>query len=88
MLAEQKGDLELRADAIRAGDEDGLFVLARIQRKQAAEAAEVAEDFRAICRAHAVLDELDGSIARIDVDARVLIGHFFCHSVLGFLQSK
>ena len=74
MLVQHKGEAQLRADAIRARDEHRLLIFAAIQGKEAAEAAEVAEDLRTIGRAHAVLDEFDGVVARIDVDAGILIG--------------
>ena len=84
VLVEHEGQAQLRADAVGAGDEHRLLVLAGIQRKETAEAAEVAEDLRTIRRLDAVLDEFDGVVASIDVDAGILIGKLFCHfAILG-----
>ena len=42
--AEFEGDLELGADAVGAGDQDGLLGICRVEREEAAEAADFAED--------------------------------------------
>ena len=44
MLVEHEGQAQFRADAVRAGDKDRFLILAGIQCKEAAEAAEVAEN--------------------------------------------
>ena len=80
VLVEHEGKPQLRAHAVRARNEHRLLVLRCLQRKEAAEAAEVAEHFGAVRRTHAVLDELDGFIARVDIDARIAIGKFLFHS--------
>ena len=80
MLVEHEGKSQLRAHAVRARNEHRLLVLRRLKREEAAEAAEVAEHFGAVRRTHAVLDELDGFIARVNVDARIAIGKFLFHS--------
>ena len=80
VLVEHEGKAELRAHAVRTRDEHRLLVLGRLQCEEAAEAAEIAEDFGAVRRAHAVLDELDRFISRVDIDARIAIGKFRFHS--------
>ena len=54
MLVQQRGDLELGADAVGAGDQDGVAVVAGeqpavvVEAEQAGEAAEAVEDARRV----------------------------------------
>ena len=70
--ADAAGDLDLGADAVGAGDEDG--VLEPRQAHGAAEPAEAAEDERVLRALQPLLHELDGAVARVDVDAGLLVG--------------
>ena len=87
VLIEKKGKAELRTDAVCTGDEDRFLVLSGVQGKETAKTAEVTEDFRTVCCAHAVLDELYRIIARIDIDAGILIGQLLSHNI-PFLGKK
>ena len=87
MLIEKKGKAELRTDAVCTGDEDRFLVLSDVQGKETAKTAEVTEDFRTVCCAHAVLDELYRIIAGIDIDAGILIGQLLSHNI-PFLGKK
>ena len=70
--AHAAGDLDLGADAVGAGDEHGVLELR--QAHGAAETAEAAEDERVLRALEPLLHELDGAVARLDVDAGLLVG--------------
>src|SRR5690606_18217223 len=65
-------ELELRADAVGARNEDGLAIAFR-HAEQPAEPAQTADDLGAQRALHGGLDSLDERVARVDVDARVLV---------------
>ncbi len=46
VLVHRERDFEFRADAVGAGDENGLAIFFGVESEQAAEAADFAEDFR------------------------------------------
>jgi hypothetical protein len=67
-----EGDLQLGADAVRAAHEHGLVDAAR-HRTQAGEAAHVRQhlgDARGLGEGR---DAIDQRVARVDVDARILV---------------
>ena len=65
----QERDLELRADAVGAGNQDGIGVVRRREPEHAAEGADFRQHARRERGARDVLDAADGVIARFDVDA-------------------
>ncbi len=86
--AELEGDLELGADAVCAGDQDGVGVLCNVESEEAAEAADVAEDLLVECLLREIFDALLGAIPGGDVHASIGIAHrlscggWFCGSAL------
>ena len=60
----------------------GSSVALPVEREQPAEAADVADDLGPERRAHVLLDQLDGLLARRDVDARVGVGEPFVVGVV------
>ena len=76
MFADQLGDFELGANAVGAGNKDGVFhVLHGGGGKQAAEASDIADHLGAIRRMHRVFDGVYGSSALFDIDAGIGISH-------------
>ena len=73
VLAEEEGYFELRAHAVRAGDEDGLLHAGEVGQEQAAEAAEAAQDAGALRALHVLFHKLHGPVARGDVHSRGLV---------------
>ena len=69
--ADTAGDLDLGAHAVGAGHQYG--VLEARQAHGAAEPAEAAEDERVLRALQPLLHELDGEVARLDVDAGLLV---------------
>ena len=69
--ADAAGDLDLGAHAVGAGHEHG--VLEARQAHGAAEPAEAAEDERVLRALQPLLHELDGAVARLDVDPGLLV---------------
>ena len=67
-------DLDLGADAVIGGDQDGIDEAGRFQIEQAAKPADFRIGARAARRANERLDPLDHGIARVDVDAGFGIG--------------
>ena len=82
VFVEQEGDFEFGADAVRAADEDGLAIFQSVEGEKSAEAAEIAEHFFAVSRAHGVSDQSNGLVARIDVDAGVFVSQSFFQIIL------
>ncbi|EIM72195.1 hypothetical protein A33O_20475 [Nitratireductor aquibiodomus RA22] len=80
------GDLELGADAVIGGHEDGVGKACRLEIEQAAEAADLAVGARPARGAHHGLDLVHHPAAGIDIDARIGIGEavftFLSHFVL------
>jgi hypothetical protein len=73
MLAGGNCDLQLGADAVGGGNQDGIAVARGLQVEQGAEAAQ-ARRRAAACRAGGErLDRLDERRPRIDIDAGVAI---------------
>jgi hypothetical protein len=66
-------DLELGADAVGCGDEQGIFISARFQIEERAEAAEPRRGADARGRFRRRLDRLDQRIAGVDVDPGFLV---------------
>ena len=65
------GDVDLGADAVGGGGEQrALVALEGGGVEEAGEAAEAAEDLGALRLLHPLLHQLDGAVARFDVDAR------------------
>jgi hypothetical protein len=84
------GDLQLGADAVVGGDQQGVAVAGRLQVEEAAEAAEAGVRPAAGGRAGQRLDGLDQRVARIDVDAGILVGQRVVARIpacYGFLRS-
>ncbi|MBT9160567.1 MAG: hypothetical protein DDT26_01854 [Dehalococcoidia bacterium] len=67
VFAERRGDLELGAHTIGAGDQNRLF--AALELKESAEEAEVANHFGAESGAGVLLDQLQRPAGSIDVNA-------------------
>ena len=80
VLAHGEGELELGADAIDAGDEDGLLVFFGVEGEEAAEAADLAEDFAAVSGGEQLGEGGFDLVPKIDIHTgfRVcfLTGHF------------
>ena len=72
--AELEGDLELGADAVGGGDEDGVGVFVEVEREEAAEAADFRKDLLVEGLTGEHLDALLGAVAGGDVDAGVGVG--------------
>ena len=68
------GDLELGADAVVGGDQNGVFEAGGLQIEQAAKAAEVGIGARPAGGPHQRLDGFDEAVAGIDVDAGIAVG--------------
>ena len=73
VAAQLLGQLELGADAVGAGDQHRLAVLAG-QVEQGAEPAQAAHHLRAEAAPHQRLDPLHDLVAGVDVHARVAVG--------------
>src|SRR6266853_6128890 len=69
------GDFELGADAIRAGDEHGLFPLFAVEREERAETADAAENAGSESAAGMVADALLGVIRDGDIHSGIGIFH-------------
>ena len=81
MPIQQESKPQFRPDPIRSGNEHGFTIVLRTQGKQTAEAAQIAEHLRTIGCTHAVFDQRYGFVARIDVDAGILIGQLLVHGI-------
>src|SRR5690606_34509826 len=75
--ADADGHLQLRADAVDGGDEDGLVVGGLVEGEEPAEGADVGEDAGRERLADEALDAADGLLAGLDVYAGVSVrgGH-------------
>ena len=62
-------DLDLGADAVGRGDQDGILEAGRLEVEQAAEAADLGIGAGARGGAHHRLDQVDEAVARVDIDA-------------------
>ena len=82
------GDLQLGADAVVGGDQQGVAEARRLEVEEAAETAQAGIRAAARGRAGQGLDGLDQGVAGIDVDARILVGQLVvaripaCYGVL------
>jgi hypothetical protein len=74
VLAGGDRQLELGADAVGRGDEDGIAIACRLRIEEGAEAAERGRRSSAGGRARQRLDRLDQRIAGIDVDPGGFVG--------------
>src|SRR5207249_7124655 len=75
VYAHSHGDLELCADAVRAGDQHGLFPLFPVEREERAEAADAAEHTGSERAAGMVADSLLGVLGDGDVDSGIGVFH-------------
>ena len=71
VFAEGKGNFQLGADAIGAGDEDGVLVAAQVVK--GAKGADLSEDAGVVGRTRVALDAGDGVITRFFVHARAFV---------------
>jgi hypothetical protein len=67
-------DLELGADAVGARDKDRILEARCLEVEQSTEAAQPTHHARPVCAACQGLYVLDQGVARIDIDAGVLVG--------------
>ena len=65
------GDLELGSDAVVRRDQDRIPEAGRLQVEQAAEPADLGVGAGARGGAHERLDQIDQTIARVDIDAGI-----------------
>ena len=72
-----EGELELGADAVGAGDEDGLAVFFDVEGEKAAEAADFAEDFGAMRGGEELRQRGFDAIAEVNVHTRAGISFLF-----------
>src|SRR5690606_12161663 len=68
------GDLDLGADAVVGGDQQGVGEAGRLEVEHAAEAADLGVGAGTAGRAHQRLDGLDEGVAAADVDAGIGVG--------------
>ena len=68
---EGEGDFEFGADAVGAGDEDGVAVAAQVVK--GAKGADLSEDAGVMCRACVLFDAFDGVVARFFVHPRAFV---------------
>ena len=84
VLVHDHGDLQLGADAVGAGDEDGVLVAGAVQLKQATEAAQTTDAVLVHGAGHILLHEFDRTIAGGDVHTcgciAFRIALFHCYS--------
>ena len=73
MLVKQHGDFQLRANAIRAGNEHRLFHARRVQRKQAAEAADALDTARRHRPRDMLLHQFHRRVTGGNVNTRCLV---------------
>ncbi len=77
VLAGELGDLELRAHAVGARNQQRLFhILRRGDAEQPAEPADVAHDLRTVGGMHGLLDRVDRAGPFGDIDAGCCVGDF------------
>ena len=74
---ERESEFEFCADAINAGDEDGLFVFSNIEGEETAEAADFAEDFRPVRGGEELRQGGFDFVAEVDVHAGACIRFLF-----------
>ena len=79
---QKKRQPQLRPHAVGARYQHRLFIFPKGKGKHAAKAAEIAEHLRAVRRTHAVFNELNGIIARVNIDPGVAVSEFFFHYAL------
>lgn len=77
VLVHHEGDLELRAHAVHAADEDRFAVFLHLEREQAAEAADLAEDFAAVRAGEQLRERGFDLVAEINVNAGGGVGFYF-----------
>jgi len=76
-------DPELGADAVRRRQQQRIAVARRPQVEQSGEAAETGLGARPAGRCGERLDRVDQGFARVDVDARILVGVAFYGNTAG-----
>jgi hypothetical protein len=70
VLVHRESDLQLRPDAVDAGDENGIPDTSEARGKKTAEPANPRENFGPVCLPNERLDSALQAIAQIDIDAR------------------
>src|SRR5712671_4027859 len=75
VYAHSHGDFELGADAVRAGDQHGLFPLFTVEREERAEAADAAEHTGSKGAAGVVADSLLCVVGDGDIDSGIGVFH-------------
>jgi hypothetical protein len=85
VLAAGDGELELGADTVGGGDEQGIAIAGRLEIEESAEPAEAGGAAGPGRGAGKRLDRLDQGIAGIDVDAGRFIGPGVRPAVYGIL---
>ena len=68
------GELQLRADPVGRGHEDGLAPARHVELEQASEAADAAEDLGAVGARDERRDRLDGTVGRLQRDPDCSVG--------------
>ena len=86
-------DLDLGADAVGGGDQDRILEAGRLEVEQAAEAADFGIGAGARGGAHHRLDQVDQTVAGVDIDARIrvseavfAVGHARFQMMRGWLR--
>ena len=72
-----KGELQLGAHAIHAGNQNRIEILGLVHRKQPAVAADLAEHTLGESFVREILDALLGAVSLVDVDASIGVGNRF-----------
>ena len=83
VLVHHVGDHELGADAVDAGDHDGVLPAGEVNLEEAAEAADGGEGLGSPGRRDLALDLLEEGGGEVDVDARLLVGPAFAFEIVG-----
>ena len=92
VLIHRERDLQLRPNAINAGDKNWIAHSGKICSKESAESADLPENLSGSCRMSFLHERLNSelqSIAKIDINARLRVRFFFlCHFCRGKLTAS
>ena len=77
VLVHREGDLQLRAHAVHAADEDRLAIFLEVELKEAAEAADLAENFAAMRAGEQLRERGFDFVAEININAGGGVGFLF-----------
>jgi hypothetical protein len=77
VLVHREGDLELRAHAIHAADEDRFAIFLEVELEEATEAADLAEDFAAVRAGEQLRERGFDFITEININAGSGVGFLF-----------